>query len=93
MTTSAELLQRAAARLRNPLLCNWDRGVAHALAGAMDEVAKAVRFGPDMEHRLGYGELIETARALLRSLGHDCPNSDGRCRTCEVAAQDAERAS
>jgi hypothetical protein len=92
MSNSTDLLRRAAGRLRSPLLCNWDRAVAVALADAMDEVAKAVRLSSDIEHRLGYGELITTARALLRSLGHTCPDSHGPCLTCEVATRDEERA-
>ncbi len=42
--------------------------VALFLAAAMDEVAKAVRFGSDMEARLGYSELIVCAREVLREV-------------------------
>ncbi len=35
---SADLLRRAAAKLRDPLLCNWDRETALALAEWLDAV-------------------------------------------------------
>jgi hypothetical protein len=81
---TAVLLRRAATLLRNPYLCNWDHAVAHALAAAMDEVAKAVRLSRDFESRLGYSELIATARALLLSFGHTCGDSDSPCRSCAL---------
>lgn len=40
--------------------------VALALAAAMEAVAKALRFGREFEARVGYGELIAVARAVLR---------------------------
>lgn len=65
MNADVNVLRRAAARLRDPYLGNWRIDVALALADALDAVAQAMRFGPDMASRLGYSELIAVARAVL----------------------------
>lgn len=64
-TTDVDVLTKAAEDLRHPMLCNWDPAVAHALADAMEKVARAIRMNGDMVHRVGYGELVETARAFM----------------------------
>ncbi len=66
--TDVDLLRRAAEDLRSPYLCNWDPKVAHALAEAMDKVARVIRLDPGMVGRVGYGEVVEVARAFMAPL-------------------------
>lgn len=67
-TTDVDLLARAAADLRSPYLCNWDPAVANALAAAMESVARVVRLDRSMVHRVGYGEVVEVARAFMKRM-------------------------
>lgn len=64
-TTDVDLLTTAAEQLRSPHLCNWDPGVAHALADTMEKVARIIRLDRNMVHRVGYGEVVEVARAFM----------------------------
>ncbi len=68
MSDPVNLLRRAAADLRSPYLCNWDPKVAHALATAMDSIARVIRLDPAMVHRVGYGEVVEVARVFMARL-------------------------
>lgn len=60
---SSDLLRRAAVKLRDPLLCNFDRTLALALADLLDDLAASgFRFGPD-------AHALTVARAVLREDG------------------------
>lgn len=50
-------------------VCTMHPAVALPLADAMDAVAKAVQYGGGFAARVGYGELIAVARAVLREDG------------------------
>lgn len=56
-TTDVDLLTKAAEDLRHPMLCNWDPGVAHALADLFD--ARAQTLGGDRPH------VVAVARAFM----------------------------
>ncbi len=62
---SADLLYRAAERLRDPERVNNDHRVDVAVAAAMEAVARVIRYDERMVARVGYGELVEVARVVL----------------------------
>lgn len=64
-TTDVDVLRKAAEDLRHPMLCNWDTAVAHALADAMEKVARVIRMDAGMVHRVGYGEIVAVAWAFM----------------------------
>lgn len=100
-------LRRAAVALRSPYLCNWDSGVADALATVFDRTAEALptlqslqRCGritePHLAHLADLMETVRLARTLLGSFGHTCGEQPAvPCRSCELTAatSDAEAAS
>lgn len=67
--TAAEMLRQAAEGLRSPMPCNTDPAFAIALASTMEEVASALELDPMLDGRVGYTELIATARAWLVATG------------------------
>ena len=70
---SAELLRRAAEKLRSPLLCNWDRETALALADWLEPHAKDLaRVCDDVTWVDSPGDTqhaLAVARAILREEG------------------------
>lgn len=62
---SADVLRRAAAKLRDPLLCNFDRELALALADWLESEAALLGFLGDNARQQG----IAVARAVLREDG------------------------
>ncbi len=89
---TGDVLRRIGPNLRNPYLCNWDHGVAHALADLLDAHAHAADAQRIAEHLVGLGDgeldkpagtaAVELSRALLRSFGHTCADTDDPCRQC-----------
>lgn len=59
---STDPLHRAAALLRNPLLCNWDHAVAHAIADLLE-------LAEDPTTTVPADAFEKLAKALLRSFG------------------------
>ncbi len=84
------LLRRAATNLRDPLLSNWSTGVALALADWLTEVADVQEIADlNRDEVFALDHAVATARALLRSWGHDCADDpDGPCQTCKATAAD-----
>lgn len=85
---TAALLRRAARALRNPYLCNWSEEVAHTLAVWLDQAAEEeVERAFGVFHPRSHSGAVVTARALLRSFGHECADTDEPCRTCAMTPE------
>ena len=96
---TADLLRRVVPNLRSPYLCNWDHAVAHALADLLESVAAEAEDaetgsdGADLSAFDGlHRNAVTTARALLRSFGHTCADSDEPCRSCAIRVPTPEDA-
>jgi hypothetical protein len=61
---SADLLRRAAEKLRHPYLCNWPVGVPTALADWLEYEARDAEL--DLGSICGRELAVATARAILR---------------------------
>lgn len=88
---TAALLRRAARALRNPYLCNWSHDVAHAIADWLADTADLQEIADRGRDEVsGLDHAVTVARALLRSFGHECADSDEACRSCALtpAAED-----